>query len=364
MRSVLLALVALALTATPAAALPGDDPFAPLTPEDGAAFAPDPSGIPVTYTCPVYRISSAGTGFTVFGGPSDYGVSFATAPDLGTDGRLRSTNTVALDNGHEGNTVPEGQCTSTFAAGGSVGETPQETPGTYYWQVWRLCTGCEGSYETGPVRRLVLRLTAAPRVAAPARVYAGFAAAIGLRLDGVPDRAAVALQRFAGGRWRAVGTGSALDERGEVIATLPRGRQRLRAVVTAGGEVLAGPETTVTVRRARGWSTRPADDGTYTGKLGVRFRVTGGGRLIRSFEADVAMLCPGLVAGQLTTRIGRSFVKRIRIAPDGSFLAAASYGGDTTTLVRGRLRRGKVSGGAAELSLGACNGVNRFTARK
>ena len=43
----------------------------------------------------------------------------------------------------------------------------QETPGTYCWQIWRLCTGCAGSYETGPVRRLVLQSPVEPALRAP-----------------------------------------------------------------------------------------------------------------------------------------------------------------------------------------------------
>ena len=69
-----------------AAALPGDAPFAPLSPADGATLPVDPDGIPVSYTCPVYRI--ADPGFPLFGGPKDYGVTLSTSPALGADGRL------------------------------------------------------------------------------------------------------------------------------------------------------------------------------------------------------------------------------------------------------------------------------------
>jgi hypothetical protein len=101
----------------------------------------------------------------------------------------------------------------------------------------------------------------------------------------------------------------------------------------------------------------------YEARFAVRMRVTGGGRTIRGFQSDVAMLCQGVVAGQFTTQIGRSAISRIRIAPDGSFFAAARYGDDTATLVRGRLARGRITG-SAKLSLGACNDVHRFTAKR
>ena len=157
-----------------------------------------------------------------------------------------------------------------------------------------------------------------------------------------------------------MGITSALQGAGEVIATLPRGRQRLRAVVRSGAETLTSAERVLKVRTARGWSTRKSDDGVYTASFGVRMRVTGGGRTIRAFQSDVAMLCPGVVAGQFTTQIGRS---AIRSAPDGTFIAAATPAQDTATLVRGRVARSKVTG-SAELSLGTCSGVQRFTAKR
>lgn len=357
--AVISVVVAALLWAAPALALPGDPPFAPVSPDDGATFAPSEGGVPVAYTCPVYRVSDAG--FPVFGGPSEYGVSFATAPDLGTDGRLRSDNVVALDTGHRSNTIPQDQCLSTFAAGGS--RPPQTIPGTYYWQVWRLCTGCATGYETGPVRTLILRTPGRPVVKPPRRVYAGYPAAIGIALAGVADGATMTLERRAGGSWRRVGSAAALQGAGEVIATLPRGRQRLRAVVRSGAETLTGAARVLEVRRARGWSTSRADDGTYTGRLSLRLRVTGGGRSIRGFETDVAMLCPGVVAGQFTTQVGDAAIPRIRIAPDGTFLAAASPARDTTMLVRGKLSRGKVTG-RAQLSVGTCTGSHAFTAKR
>ena len=241
--------VVVLLWAAPALALPGDPPFAPVSPDDGATFAPSEGGVPVAYTCPTYRIFSLGTGFTSYGGPSDYGVSFATAPDLGTDGRLRSDNVVALDSGHKSNTVPADQCASTFAAGGS--RPPQTTPGTYYWQGWRLCTGCDAGYETGPVRTLVLRTPGRPAVKPPKRAYAGYPAAVRIALDGIADGASMTLERRAGGSWRKVGVASALQGAGEVIATLPRGKQRLRAVVRAGAGTLTSPQRVLKVRRAR-----------------------------------------------------------------------------------------------------------------
>ena len=48
--------------------MPGDLPFAPTAPADGATLPTDRGEIPVAFTCPVYRISDAGGGFVVSGG--------------------------------------------------------------------------------------------------------------------------------------------------------------------------------------------------------------------------------------------------------------------------------------------------------
>jgi hypothetical protein len=355
-------LLCLAWCAAPVLALPGDDPFGPVSPPDGATFAPDPDGIPVAFTCPTYRVFTAGLGFTIFGGPDDYGVSFATAPALGTDGRLREDAIVALDEGHTSNTVPQGQCAATFAAGGA--ERPQERPGTYYWQVWRRCTGCESGYETGPVRRLVLHTPGRPRLQLPAHAYVGFPAFVGVRLEGVADGARATLERRVGKRWRAFGGDIMVGGAGEILVGLPRGAHHLRAVVRVGDETLIGPERTLVFAPARNWITGSGDDGSYSGRLGVHFKVTRDGREIRGFEADVPMLCPGIVGGQLTTQIGHTALPRMQIAPDGRFVGGGPLGPKTTTLVRGRLSHRKVTGGVAELSVGTCTGSARFTATR
>jgi len=92
----------------------------------------DADGIPVAFTCPLYRISDAGGGFVQYGGGDDYGVSFARAATLGPDGRL--VDPVALGTGQ---VLPgtQDRCTSALAAAGAT--RPQETPGAYFWQVCR-----------------------------------------------------------------------------------------------------------------------------------------------------------------------------------------------------------------------------------
>jgi hypothetical protein len=355
------ALVVLAALASPAtaAALPGDAGFGPLDPPDGAVVPVDASGIRVTYACPVYRI--ADPGFPLFGGPKDYGVTLSTSPALGADGRLadglRNTGSADASVGADG-------CSALLGAGGSP-PRPQETPGTYYWQVHRLCTECPGDYETGPVRQLTLRSPVKPTLRPSGRAYARYPFLVALTLTGAPDGTNVVVERRVGGGWRHAGSATALQGKAEAVVTLARGDHRLRAVVTIGTQRIEGDAARVSVRRAAGWQTRPADDGAYRGRAGsrsVRLRVVRDGRELRSFKAFVAMLCPGVTTGQLTTQIGTATISRARVAPDGSFVAASTRSG-SAIMVRGRLRRGKVSG-RVQLSLGDCSGSSAYSAAR
>jgi hypothetical protein len=364
--TILLTAAAVCTSAGVAAALPGDPGFEPLTPPDGAKLGVSTQGIQVTYTCPVYRQFSAGEGFTVFGGPDDYTAGFSRSPALGTDGRLREDGLVALDGGHESNRLPAGRCASTFAAGGS--DRPQETPGTYYWQVWRICTGCAAGYEVGPVRMFVLRAKGKPSLRPPKRAFAGYPFAVSLALPGLVDGAPVRVQRRVGKGWRDAARTIVLGGKGEAVLVLRAGKTRLRVVAKAGDQLLTSTARKLTVAQPRRWSTSAADDGSYRGRPGgersVRLRVTRGGREIRGFRAYVAMLCPGLTGGQLTTQIGTAATGRIKVAPDGSFLGVATPGRQTSIRARGTLSHGKVRKGRVELSVGECVGSVSYSARR
>jgi hypothetical protein len=105
----------------------------------------------------------------------------------------------------------------------------------------------------------------------------------------------------------------------------------------------------------------------YTGRAGsrsVRLRVAKAGRELRGFSASVATLCPGLSPGQFTTQIGTAAIARIRVAPDGRFVAASTPRRDTAIQVRGRLRHRKVTRGRVKLSIGACSGNAAFSAAR
>ena len=233
----------------------------------------------------------------------------------------------------------------------------QETPGTYYWQVWRICTGCDGGYETGPVRRIVFRADASLAVKSPGKAYAGFPVLVPLTLTGLPDGTTVEVVRGS----RRAGSATALGGRGEAVVTLPKGKQTLRVRTRLGDEEVVSAPRTVRVRAARKWSTKARDAGAY--KSGsVAFKIAKRGRELRSFNAKVPMTCPGLQPGQFTTQIGTATFKRVRIAPDGRFVAARTQSGSTMR-VRGTLRSRKVKG-RTELSVGACVGNAAYSAKR
>jgi hypothetical protein len=359
MRRGLCALIGLLSTlALPAAApaMPGDPLPVPLAPADGATVPVDPDGILVSYTCPVYRVNE----FNFPGGEKDYGVTMSTSPDLGADGRLASGTR------NTGSAEPRGSETcSAFLGAGGASPRPQETPGTYYWQVYRICTGCPGSYEVGPVLRMVLESPVEPSLRAPRRAYAGYPFLLPLALEGAPDGTTAVVQRRTGGRWKRVGTATALGGKAQAVVVLPRGSQQLRAVVTIGSQQIVGAARRVSVVRAAHWSTGAAADGRYKGTGGersVRFTVARAGRELRNFHAFVPMLCPGLTPGQFTTQIGTATLKRVRIAPDGRFVAASRPDANTSILLTGRLRGHTVKGGRVKLSVRDCSGNSGYRA--
>lgn len=353
MRAVLAPIVL--LIAAPAAhALPGDPGFAPLTPADQATLPVDPGGIPVTFTCPVYRTYDAGGGFAVYGGPKDYSVLMSTSAATGPDGRL--ADPVAIANGQP---VPgqDGQCSASLGAGGA--QRPQETPGEYRWQVARICTGCATGYEVGPIRTLALASPVKPALAVPRRAYANYPFIVTVKAQGAPNGTTVTVERGPGGA--VAGRGTVASGVAEVTVSVPtRGTVPLRARMTIGAQNVVGAPTTVSVRAARG---RPAvRAGAWTGDHDVRFRVTRA-RAISGFTARIPLLCPtpGMTS-PFTTMIGTASLKHVRLAPDGSFVGAATARGSAIR-VRGRLRGGRSSGGRVELSVGGCTGNAAFSAR-
>lgn len=355
------------LAVAPAHAMPGDDPIVPLSPDDGASVAPSANGTAFVYTCPVYRSSDAGDGFAVYGDESNYSAALATSPELGTDGRLRDDRRVDFDSAHESNTLPEGQCFSTLGNESRAGLEP----GTYYWQVSRICAGCDGSYESTAVRRIVVAADVSATVRPVGKVFGGYPAAYRVTASGAPQGTAARLERKAGGRWRSLGTATLNDGAGEAIAILPTGTQTVRVTIALGAQRFTSAPVRVKARPDTGArATSARSDGRWKGTKDqpVSFRVTGAGRVVERFEARVTMLCPqvpppGSVGGQFTTMAGFARFATARIAPDGRFFGVAEQD-DLAVLVRGRLRGRSLSGGVADLSVGTCTGQLRFAARR
>ncbi|HST41215.1 MAG TPA: hypothetical protein VLK58_16990, partial [Conexibacter sp.] len=182
------------LLAPGAAALPGDEPIALVSPADGATVAPSGDGSRFLFTCPVYRSADFGDGFATFGARTDYSARLATSAELGVDGRLRQDRLVDLGGVQSDDTVPPDQCLTVMGDEQRAGLDP----GTYYWQVARICTQCAGSYETSEVRRLVVRAEVRASLRPPGALFGGYPAAFAVRVEGAPDGSVVALQRQTG----------------------------------------------------------------------------------------------------------------------------------------------------------------------
>jgi hypothetical protein len=352
--------VAVLVGAAPAPAMPDDPPVTAVLPADGATVAINPDGIEVRYTCPEgYRISGEPP-FAVYGGRKDYGVHFASSPELGSDGRLLDSNVIdrAGDDPIQDNDIPLGECRAYHTNG--------IAPGVVYWQAWRLCLDCPGGYETSQVRSM--RLTTAGsgvRLAArwPRTAYAGFPFHVEVTSSGLAAGTAVELQARRRARWRRIGSINLGADAGDGPAALSRGRHRLRATVQIGDEQIASAPTTLTVRRAKGWKTGRRHDGRWRDGGVTEFRVGGGGRVISGGRFQLVLLCPtpGMV-NPFTTMVADAPLRRARIAPDGSF-AWAGVIEDHVTYVHGRIRGNRATG-RVRLSLGTCSGGGAWKARR
>lgn len=361
MRTLLVALLTATLAgalAGPAVALPGDPPVTPLSPAAGATLPTNAAGIPVSYTCPVYRTQDFGDGNPRYAREADYVVLMSDSPQLDGEGRL--ANPVARVTGASTAADPD---TCRVALGSATTDpAPQSTPGTWYWQVSRLCAGCSPPFETGPVQAFTLVSQEKPKLTIPGRVYAGYRFIA--RVDaagGAPAGTVVTLERRAGAAWRRAGTGAVTGGRALLTAVLPRGAARVRARLTVGGQRLTSAERTVRVRSASSARTT-VRAGRWTGTGVTGFRVVG--RSIRDLRVAVSLLCPtpGMVS-PFTTQAATALVPGARIAPDGSFVAITVRGGASVRIF-GRLTGTSLAGATAEMSRGGCSGTARFAARR
>lgn len=360
------AMCALWLLGAPAAfALPGDPPIEPLTPADGAVLAPDPGGVLVTFTCPEYAFADAGGGLKLFGGKEYYSLRVTTSPQLDADGRLASAFSVDQATASSDPARPAGECFSGFSDGSASGVHTK--PGTYYWQVARICTAC-GGYEVSAVRSFRIAVQATPRVGLASRAYAGYAVVANVQAEGAPDGASVSIQRESAGTWSELAAGTLVGGAAALDVTLPKaGPARIRAVVVVGDQRLEGEPTAVSVGGAGKRTVTAKSYGQWRGKTSsgaaVTFRIRPGGTEIRDFGGKITALCPAAVPGQFIPQLEVFAVPRARLAPDGRFLTTVPDGKQRVRIA-GQIKGRRVVGGQINWTDGLCTGSGTFTAKR
>lgn len=350
-----------ALAASPSVALPGDPAIEPLTPADGATVPADPAGIPVTFTCPAYLVS--GGPFADRGDHEDYDVVFSDSPAIGARGRLASQpwgNSASARLNADGTT-----CTAVLDTPDAA-RSPEIAGGTIHWQVSRSCTGCEQyGREFSPVRSFTVRpARVTGSLAVTGRPYAGFPVLVTLSTRAALSGGTVALERRVGSRWRPVDSTRFDADGTPFVASLPAGRQVLRARV--GGITIAG--RTVTVLRPGRRATSARDDGAYGPRAAapnatLRMRVAGGGTRVTAFRASVAVLCPGAGVGDARFTIAFATLASAKVAPDGRVAARTTTAAGTEVRLTGRLAARRFTGAVA-LKLGGCSGSRAIVATR
>jgi hypothetical protein len=362
-RALVVASLALAALPVTAHALPGDPPILPLTPADGASVPPHADGIPVTYRCPAYTQEIYGdTSDPIIdrGSSEDYRVGFSDRPALGANGLL-ATTPYGSANAHS---LGGDTCATTFDTYDSS-SSPEIVGGRVYWQARRSCIGCPGQRaDTGPVRSFVVRPPTVRGTLRVPRLYGGYLAVFTVQSRTKYGRQ-VLLQRRVGRKWRTFDS-RPFNTRTELIASLPAGRQRIRAVVLIGPSRVTVATRTVSVRRGGRRVTSGRDDGRYAARRAPRnstldFAVTGGGRMLQAFKASVTAFCFGPTLGDNRLITTFAVLRPVPIAPDGSVVGLLeTKRGARETLVghlRGRRFRGEVS-----VSLSTCNGSRKLDA--
>lgn len=349
-------------------ALPSDPQIAVIAPTEGASVPANPNGIELRYTCPPYTSIDSLPGYYA---RQDYSARVATTPTVGSDNRLLAANVVANTPAPSSAdpALPDGQCRGWLPA--DKGAT---TPGTYYWQASRLCTSCVGSYEVGPVVRFAVTTAGSSlglNLSAPARGYGGYRILGKVTGSGLATGTSVSIEVKNGTTWRAAGGGTLATNVADTPIALKLGDTRMRAVATLGSERVTSPEVPVTVAAAKRWPSGPTWMGTWKGSAKasgstprtVSFRVTSGGRIMKSAKVQVVMLCPtpGLIS-PFTIQLGTGIVPTTKIAPDGRFVGSAVSNGHAI-LMSGRLV-GKKASGTLRMSLGGCTGTSSFQAKR
>src|SRR5262249_54965363 len=155
------------------------------------------------------------------------------------------------------------------------------------WQVYRICTGCPGSYEASEVRSFDLVSPVQPALTVPAKAYDGYPFFVSLKLAGAANGTKATIERKGRPSWLAGATTSSSQGQAEAVVKLARGDQQLRAVVTIGAQRIESPVKRLEVKRARNWSTSSRADGRYESSGGlqsVSFKIAKRGRELGDFN--------------------------------------------------------------------------------
>ena len=122
---------------------------------------------------------------------------------------------------------------------------------------------------------------------------------------------------------------------------------------------------TLVVRRPGRRSTAARDDGRYRGSATLAFKVSGGGKLLRSFNASVTVFCVGPTPADNRTEIAFARLRSARIAPDGSVTGYLQTKGNSPASVTltGRLRAGRFKG-KVSIVFATCAGERKLTAAR
>ncbi len=360
-----LALLATALALTLAAGalgLPGDPPVVPLTPADGAVLPAAATGIPVSFACPAYTVEIYGE-TSSRGDYEDYDVRFSDGPALGPDGRL-ATHPFGSDASAFQSPADPATCTAKLDTYDSS-SSPEIVGGRVYWQVYRLCKGCAGGYEAGPVRSFVVKPDIRGTLKLPGRVYAGYLGVFRFESPSRLSGAQVSLQRRGRSSWLTV-VKKPYRTQLDLVARLPAGRQRVHIRIEAAAQTFDLAERTVTVRRGGRRATSGRDDGSYAARepapnSTLRFKVTKDGTSLRDFKASLAAFCVGPTVSQNRAIIAFAVLGSARVAPDGSVTGLLETDQGARVLLRGRLRDRRFQG-EVEMEFSTCSGSRKLDA--
>lgn len=361
------AIVALALFAAPAQAMPGDPEIVNLAPAQFQKTSLVHDAVNVTFSCAAYRTGAAGT--IADGAASDYSVRLAMG-NTGPDRRLPGPGSPEFFSEAAAQAIPgTANCTAQLPMTRMWGP-PSLFFGGVDWQVARRCPGCDGGWELGPVSWVILTpAIEGLALTIPARIYAGYLTRFSFATTSDLGGATISLQSMVRKGWTNLGQAPFTPGAESVFfGKLPAGHTLLRINLTAGpGGVLqiGTPYEEVTVLKpGRRRATGRRDDGIYLSAPPadppLSFEVAGSGRRLRRLKASIPVTCqatapPGTVA--------TAHLRSARIAPDGSVVGRALYPGATPTYVTlaGEVRHGRFDG-TVTTAFGDCSGSREFTA--